>query len=807
MVGLFSANENAQAEVDPAPLGTCRLTITTGTKIDILRLTETRCKAYPNYMHWKESTLAEYEASVAQNNTAATTNVNGTCMISGSDIDTQFLPNLSRAQCTTEGSKPENIKHGVAWRPDDGSTTITIKQAAAGAVIPIDQQSPGMTAGAKSTADNEFQQQIDESCGGDIWNWTLSGCLLKIFYYTYFQVPTLLLWIAAYFFNALVNIGISSSITSQMEFIPNAWAVIRDLSNMFFILILLYVAIQMILGMGHDSKKMIAQVIIMALLINFSMFFTKIVIDTSNVLALVFYSKIDTKTKEANGKEREYTSSTPNKEKDISGALYKNFDATQLVSKDTIDKFKETTINGEIVREEKLPFALTMGIMFVAGSIMLVAAYTFFVAGFMFLGRLVELWILMIFSPFAFMSFALPLLSNIEYIGWKAWSDRLLKTCFMAPIFMFFLYVIFKLLGTKGFFSKFTDGTGAIATLLGTLIPAMIILALLDKATKYAEKGGGQFGEALMKGAKALGGMASTAVLGAATGGAAVLGRATLGRTGAAIANSERARRWEREGKFGSTFLRSGAKAVGSASFDVRAAKIGGQTLAGATGLQMGKAGTGGFTERKKEEVEKRRKRADELHVQEGDPLKQTLNTAEADLQELLNQTHSTFAQIDRDLERQRKKKSDFKRDTPEYDTAVAEIKRLRDEKTRIMQTTTVRGGINNGKTMEQMEDEVVPEAKHAIEHADRASDRTYAQTQQTGWERAKGYVLSGGAYTESASREAAHKIIMQAKISGSGSKGGDGGHTAPAAATHAPAAPAPATTPAGGGHGGGGHS
>ena len=39
-----------------------------------------------------------------------------------------------------------------------------------------------------------------------------------------------------------------------------------------------------------------------------------------------------------------------------------------------------------------------------------------------------------------------PFLDKIEYIGWKNWSEKLIATSFMAPIFMFFLYLIFKFL-------------------------------------------------------------------------------------------------------------------------------------------------------------------------------------------------------------------------------------------------------------------------------------------------------------------------------------------------------------------------
>mgnify|MGYP003532565324 FL=1 len=137
---------------------------------------------------------------------------------------------------------------------------------------------------------SEFQKTIDGGCAG-IWNSSFNGCFLKFLYYVIFAIPSGLLIIAAYFFNILISLVIQSSMYDH-GFIDKAWVVVRDLSNIFFILILLYVAIKTVLNMGgHETKSMITSVIIMAVLINFSLFFTKIVIDSSNILALIFYNR------------------------------------------------------------------------------------------------------------------------------------------------------------------------------------------------------------------------------------------------------------------------------------------------------------------------------------------------------------------------------------------------------------------------------------------------------------------------------------------------------------------------------------
>src|SRR3989338_4329537 len=112
----------------------------------------------------------------------------------------------------------------------------------------------------------------------------VGACLVNISYYLFYTLPAMLLTLAARLFDAILALTLSSQLYGP--FISSAWVVVRDLANIFFKLILLYIAIKVILGMaGHGVKQMIVQVVIAALLINFSMFFTKIVIDSSNILA------------------------------------------------------------------------------------------------------------------------------------------------------------------------------------------------------------------------------------------------------------------------------------------------------------------------------------------------------------------------------------------------------------------------------------------------------------------------------------------------------------------------------------------
>lgn len=500
-----------------------------------------------------------------------------------------------------------------------------------------------------ATTNGSFETKVQ---GLECISWTsgieVGNCIVGIAYWIFFALPAFILVVAAKFFNALLALTLSSALYGS--FIEEAWTVVRDVSNIFFILILLYVAVKTILDLGSDSKKIIARVIIMALLINFSMFFTKVVIDSSNILALIFYNKIGIKGPNAQSlpPDTPTTNATMTNvtEKNISGALASGFNPAGLITSSMFDKgtitvpkfdYRQDNIDYCLSRTETQDYskclnerepdpniiqetkpgpgpstAFYLGIIFVSCAIFLFAAYAFFIAGLSFLGRLIELWILIIFSPFAFMSSSIPLLDqHVEGIGWTSWLKRLLSTAFMAPIFMFFLYVISKIVGAmRDVFDPSKISTmDTFGKILSILIPAAIILSLLMKAVEYAKKGGGQFGALAMKGGQLIGGLA----LGAATGGAAMVASNTIGRSARNIANNDELKEKAAGGDRGAQRRLALANSLAKNSFDFRQTGIG-QFAAQKTGMDFNKGLgivglsteklKGGRAERDKEVVE-----------------------------------------------------------------------------------------------------------------------------------------------------------------------------------------------------------
>ena len=665
--------------------------------------------------------------------------------------------------------------------------------------VPSSDGKSCVTPGAPDPNKSEFEKQMtDYGCGfgingkSSLW----PGCFLSVAYGVFYVIPSFILWLSAYFFNVLISITLSSKLFIGSTFIPAAWGVIRDISNIFFILILLYIAIKVILGLESSGvKKMIAKVIIIALLINFSMFFTQVIIDSSNILALIFYNKMQVDTKNSDGKPRPYESATG--EKDVAGGMVNAFNPTSLLTPDFFNKAGTITVAGAAPTPGPVSFGILIGVTLIAGLLMFFAAYCFFIAGVSFLGRMIELFVLIIFSPFAFMSFTVPELAKYEYIGWDGWFKRLIAVSFMAPIFMFFMYFIFMLISTKpSIFENIitkTSNQSTIETILLVVIPEIIILLLLLKAADFAKKGGGKLGEMASSVGKMIGGT----VVGAGIGGAAVLGRLGVGRGAAALANSEWARKREARGGLGSGVFRDVTKKIGSGSFDIRGVKIGGKDLASATGMSVGKAQVGGFEERKKGQVEKRQKRIKELEVGENETLKQNLNKTEIDLQDLLGKNAKEIESVDKLIEKKRQEANDAntrfnaakgtdkeKGARKDLDQANLEVKNANLRKKALVNGddwTDLKGVENathhqygttgrtidaNGKSVsiDDLEKQKKTQAQD-IKNENIERRTSYATSEQSGWGRTKGYVLSGGTYTKAASREAAHKIRTEVKL------------------------------------------
>lgn len=210
--------------------------------------------------------------------------------------------------------------------------------------------------------------------------------------------------------------GIRMNFTINFTEIPAVvagWTLIRDLANMLFIFYLLYVAIGMILQLsGINAKSAVTSIVIAALLVNFSMFFTGILIDASNILTGEFYTAI---TK--NGvKLTDITAQATKIAETINPTLQGKEEGIGGVSKSAMNE-------------------IILAILFFT------IARFFFVGAAVFIGRVISLLFLIMTSPLAVLGTAIPYIKQAEGKWWSTLADQLL----LGPFVMFVLWFVLSL--------------------------------------------------------------------------------------------------------------------------------------------------------------------------------------------------------------------------------------------------------------------------------------------------------------------------------------------------------------------------
>ena len=203
---------------------------------------------------------------------------------------------------------------------------------------------------------------------------------------------------------------------TDVAVVKEGWGIARDLTNMFFVLILLTIAFASILRVEkYGMKAILPKLIAVALLINFSLVFCGAVIDFSQVLTHFFLDPL----------QREGAS--------VSQTIAQNLNIVKIFE-----------------RPEEAPGldALNILIGLIGGvAVLLVAAFIIGAAAFFLLVRVVAIWLLLVLVPIALFSMILPALGGL----WDRWMNNFLKWTFFAPIFAFFFYLaVLTIAGAKG---------------------------------------------------------------------------------------------------------------------------------------------------------------------------------------------------------------------------------------------------------------------------------------------------------------------------------------------------------------------
>jgi len=389
------------------------------------------------------------------------------------------------------------------------------------------------------------------------------------------------------------------------------WVVIRDMLNILFIFSLIYIGIKTILDSQQaETQRKLGYLILAAFLINFSLFFTQIIVDFSNIAAIQIYNQIQTGLGAGANIAGQQLSSSG-----IAAGFMNIVQVGTFFSADTASLSTMAFTQQIIYSLLMLVFFIIAGIIFMMGAVLLIR-------------RFITIVLIMIFSPTLFAGWILPAFEEHQ----KKWRRKLLENAFFAPAFFFMLFLSIKVLqslsslitdsNTQGF-SANTDTEGYIK---------LVFFFALAIGFLYASI---KIGESMsIAGASGVMKTTQRAIGGTTAGLAARAYRNTAGRAANRLAESD----WmkDRAGKnvaYKSLF--QGAQTLGDSSGDIRALGVGGGMI--------GKARKGGYKTVSKEIIDKEEKFAKSLgEVSDEDETVKHLEHHEHELHDELEQMEET---------------------------------------------------------------------------------------------------------------------------------------------------------------------
>jgi len=371
----------------------------------------------------------------------------------------------------------------------------------------------------------------DVECGSPftgLMPYSIANCAVKYASNALLSTMSLIVWACGLLLNGAMYLTVHmKDVLAGIPVVDAGWVIFRDVANMLFIFVLLYIAIATILNVA-DTKKMLTTVIVTALLVNFSLFLTKVVVDASNVVALAFYNKIlsvstydptpqdvvleaaragpawklytalriqtvyDYGTGAAGATPSAGTSVNPYIAPAAIGA------AQTLVGLTGANPFLVMTGFGKLLSATGGVLAVSMveplrmlGVALLGAIVMLVYSFVVVVGAVLLISRIIILMFLMMISPLAFVARVLPMTKG----SFDKWFHLLINNAIFAPAYLALLYIVLEtatngLPGMAGGFSSaFSGAAGAFGVVLN-----YVFMIILIGATIFVAKSLGIYG-------------------------------------------------------------------------------------------------------------------------------------------------------------------------------------------------------------------------------------------------------------------------------------------------------------------------
>ncbi|MFH1193777.1 MAG: hypothetical protein V1661_02175 [bacterium] len=227
----------------------------------------------------------------------------------------------------------------------------------------------------------------------------------------------------------MLMIGILVKVASYNEFVNSAavtegWVIIRDVVNMFFILILLIIAFATIFNVReYKYQAMLPRLLIMAVVINFSRTIAGIFIDFGQVVMLTFVNGFQAAA---------------------GGNFINALRINDLTNFKADVETKDTSLGFVFAGFILAAIIITITLVVVVAMTMILVM------------RIVMLWFLIVLSPLAFMSSVWP--GGKLKANYGKWWEMFIDNITIGPIMAFFLWLSLLVLGSGTIGKEFMGG-------------------------------------------------------------------------------------------------------------------------------------------------------------------------------------------------------------------------------------------------------------------------------------------------------------------------------------------------------------
>lgn len=275
--------------------------------------------------------------------------------------------------------------------------------------------------------------------------------------------------------NVLIKVAEYNSFVTSPA-VERGWVIVRDLTNMFFIVVMLVIAFGTVLGLEEYSyKRMLPRLLIMAVVINFSKLICGLMIDFSQVVMITFvdgFSAI------------------------AAGNFLTLFKVTHFLTPDA------TSVQAAVNNRSSLwANVASMGL---AAIMMLISVAVVAILTLMLVFRIVMLWLLVVMSPLAFFLSAFP--KGKAASAYAKWWELFGNYVIVGPFVAFFLWLSLAVAGTgdlaatQGLVSSGTTGANSISlftsqggttpVLISFIIGTAMLLGGMTLASQFGTAGG-----------------------------------------------------------------------------------------------------------------------------------------------------------------------------------------------------------------------------------------------------------------------------------------------------------------------------